>query len=96
MNQSCAEGRSAQSNMRIVRKPETLFRDPNEVPVQLAILVLVVNRNHPVVTRRQIVHHRRRLMRARPNRRRPVIHGFAHILGPAVACLEDCCSYDAR
>jgi len=46
--------RSTQSDVGIVREAEALLWDSEEVSVELAILVLVMNRDNAVVTRRKV------------------------------------------
>src|SRR5215469_2419794 len=87
--------RSTQSNVGIVREAEALLWDSEEVSVQLAILVLVMNRDNAVVARRKILHYCCRFMRAGRNRRWPVVNGFAHVFGPTVRRPENCRTHHA-
>jgi hypothetical protein len=96
VHDGCVEWWSAEPNVGITCESKPLFRDSEETSIELVVPVLVVDRNYAVVAGRKIVHDSRCLTCPSWNGSGPMMHRFAHVLGPAIARFEDCYSNHSR
>ena len=85
----CIEGRGAQGHVGIVGEAEALFRNSDEVPIQLVIAVLVMNSGDGVIAWGNVRPDGHRGAGGRINRRGPVAKGLVQVFRPAFGRGED-------
>jgi hypothetical protein len=83
------EGRRAQADARIVGESEALLGPTKDIPVELHVLVFVMQRHYSVVSRRDSRNGNGRFARTSLDRARLVTIRLCHVLGPSVGRVEE-------